>query len=806
MKLSEKITYRVSLNTFIGVALIALSTLMYEITLTRIFSVSLWYHFAFMSVSIAMFGLSFGGIVIYLKPEKFILEKFSRQLTLFSLFFSLSIIISYFFILGVPVVIRKSFSGFLNLFFLYAVLSIPFAFGGITISLAIKHLAKDIHKLYFYDLFGAGIGCIIILVILNFISAPSTIVIISILALLGSYFFERDLKDYFIRRNLNYATTILISLFVINLSTDFLEPDFVKERVEERELTAWNSFSRVAVYDVSKKNTDDIKLMTIDAAAMTGLFKITEDNGYNKKVFNSLRKNISNISHHLKKDHTVLAIGIGGGKDILAAKAFNAKKVIGVEINPIFLDIHNYYVKKGYTRQFFNTEDSQFIIDEGRSFLEKSNEKFDIIQINLIDTWAATTAGAFTLTENNLYTAEAFKVYLDHLNDSGILSITRFIFNPPNQTLRIASLCEAVSEHLIGKNSSQNVIIVSTSLQKNVATVLLKKSPFYQAEIKLIQRLCKKNKYRIIYTPDSKEENAYTELLRHDNPKEYYNNFYYDVTAPTDNKPFFFHMIKTRDVLKSGFGLFYKPYQAGQEFNFMAVLVLYSLLLITIILSIFCIILPLAIKGANTKRTSIMDKWAFLTYFSCLGLGFMIIEITLMQRFILFLGHPTFSLSVVLFSILIFGGFGSYISGKLSAWNFKVRLIAVLIFLVLLSTIYNQILTQLLNYFSSNSTMIKIPISIIILLPIGLLLGMPFPMGISILFDRAKEMIPWCWGINGAFSVVASVLAMVLALIFGFTITFYVGIGIYLIALLSILLIRSGPCQRKGNRMQKYKP
>jgi spermidine synthase len=794
MRLLKKKNREISLNTLMGVFFVAFSTLMFEIVLTRIFSVTLWYHFSFMSVSIAMFGLSVGGIIIYLKPETYILEKLSRHLTLASLFFSISIIISYFFVLGIPVVIRKSFSGFLNLFFLYVALSVPFILSGFAISLAFKHLSKNIHRLYFFDLLGAGIGCLIILIISNFVSAPSIIVIISILALLGSYFFARDLKKSSITIKLNYVIVILISLLIINQFTDFLEPTFVKGKIEKRELTVWNSFSRVVVLPITWEKTND-KYLTIDATAATVLCRVLDDVNHSKESINYLKTDVSNIGHYLKRKHNTLIIGVGGGKDILSAKAFNAKKVTGVDINPIFLDIHNHYVKRGYTKQFFNTQNSQFIVEEGRSYLEKSNEKFDIIQISLIDTWAATTAGAFTLAENNLYTVEAFKVYIDHLTDSGILSITRFIFNPPNQTLRIASLCKAVAKHLIGKNASQNIIIVSKFVreaQGSLATVLLKKSPFSLEEIKRMQALCKQLEFRMIYSPVYKKRNEFAKLLRHHNPEQYYNDFYYDVTAPTDDKPFFFHMIKAKDIFKSGFGLLYKPYQAGQEFNFTAVLVLYSLLFITIILSIFCIVIPLTIKHKEQERKSIKNKWSLLTYFSCLTLGFMVIEITLMQRFILFLGHPTFSLSVILFSILIFGGVGSYISGNLTIWNVKDRLVMALILLILALIIYSQILTPLLLYLISYSTIIKIIISIILLSPIGLLLGMPFPMGISIFLDKAKEMIPWYWSVNGAFSVVSSVLAMVSALIMGFTFTLYIGIGIYLIGLISILIpIRS---------------
>jgi hypothetical protein len=658
-------SHAISINTFIGVFLTALATLMFEVTLTRIFSVSLWYHFAFMSVSIAMFGLSVGGIVIYLKPEKYVFDKLSHHLSLSSLFFSLSIIISYFFILGVPVVTRASFSGFLNLFFLYLVLSVPFIFSGFAISLAIKHLSNTIHKLYFFDLLGAGIGCMLILVISNFISAPSIIVIISLLALLGSHFFERDLGDYSIKRFSYYVGLVVILLFAINLNTGFLEPDFIKGKLEKRELTMWNSFSRIAVYDPQRKDVD-IKRMTIDATAGTRLFRLSDDRKYNEKVFSGLRRSISNVGHFLKKNHTVLAIGIGGGKDILSAKAFKARKVIGVEINPIFLEIHNKYVDKGYTKQFFNTNDAKFVVEEGRSYLEKSDNKFDMIQISLIDTWAATTAGAFTLTENNLYTIEAFKVYLEHLKDSGILSITRFIFDPPNQTLRVASLCKAVSQQLIGHDAGKNVIIVAMPRVKNrgrPATVLLKKSPFTPEEIKTIETRCRRDRFRLIYSPTFKNSNEFTKLLRNDNPEQYYRDFYYDITPTTDNRPFFFYMIKAKDVFRSAFGLIYKPYKAGQEFNFTAVMVLYSLLFITVILSVFCIVIPLVIINRRGERKNIANKWSFLAYFASLGLGFMIIEITLMQKFILFLGHPTFSLSVILFSILIFGGIGSYLSG-----------------------------------------------------------------------------------------------------------------------------------------------
>jgi len=438
---------------FAGIFFVSLSTLMLELVLTRIFSVTMWYHFAFMSISLALLGMSVSSICIYLFPQRFPGERLQQQLAFFALLFSMAILLSFLVHTHVPFPSEISLSGLFPLGLTYSVVAVPFFLGGLCVSLAMAHLSEGISKLYFSDLGGAGVGCILTIPLLTSFGGPGAVVVVSIFACVAALLFSSAAED---RKLLLIAMAlglILICLLIANIHSDILRIDFIKlgKREAPKLYEGWNSFSRIAVHlpqeglprpfgwglsDNYKGHMPDERIMTIDAAAVT---VITEFDGDLEKIAH-LRYDITALAHYLKRNASVLIIGPGGGRDVLTALAFDQREIYGVEINPLIIDVVNNLYGE-FSGHVYSQPGVNIVLDDGRSYIARLDRRFDIIQSSFTDTWAATSAGAFILTENNLYTKEAFIDYYRHLEQDGILTLSRWFFQElPGETLRLASL------------------------------------------------------------------------------------------------------------------------------------------------------------------------------------------------------------------------------------------------------------------------------------------------------------------------------------------------------------------------------
>ena len=788
---------------FAGIFLISLSIIMLELTLTRIFSVTMWYHFAFMSISIALFGIGVSGIYVYILPKKFPKEKVEQQLSMFALLFSISIEASFIIHLGIPFIPRVSLPAAVSLGLIYTTITIPFFFGGLCISLALTQFSGHVSKLYFSDLAGAGVGCMLLIPILSIFSAPNTIIIISIFACVGALIFNSPRKDRKIFQNCLVVLSLLVMLLLLNMYSPIIDIDFTKGRVETKKMfEKWNAFSRIAVYrrwgggmhgwglsDRYEGYLPDQLVMNIDAGAATDIIKF--DGDLTKMEY--LKYDVTSLAFHLKKEGRIFIIGPGGGRDVLTALATGQKEIYGIEINPIIVDVVN-KVYGSFTGFLYSLPKTHIIIDDARSCITRSEKKFDIIQASLIDTWAATSAGAYTLTENNLYTKEAFMDYFDHLNEDGILTFSRWYFKDVEaETIRLVSIALAAMNDMGIKTPGRHLIVAMKARTKErygpdgVGTMLWKKSPFTDSEIEAVENLCKKMGFEVIYTPLANKQNTISQLIGATNINKFWSSYPVDISASTDDKPFFFHVLRLKDFWKAPF-----PKTEGEAWfkqNKFAIFTLVSLLCITGFLCLLFIFVPLwMFKKKDLK--GIKGGINFLLYFGCLGLGFMMIEIPLLQRFILFLGHPIYALSVVFFSLLLFSGIGSFLTNFIKTERTRKALLFAILALVFLLTFYNLFLPLALKNLIGMGTSPRIMTSVLFLSPLGLLLGMPFPLGIKLVNQSAATIIPWLWGINGAMSVFASVFAIVVAMSFGFTIALWIGILSYLGAFFLIKFLR----------------
>nr|NIS40268.1 hypothetical protein [Desulfuromonadales bacterium] len=508
--------------------------------------------------------------------------------------------------------------------------------------------------------------------------------------------------------------------------------------------------------------------MVVDDTGYTTLYRRNDD------AAGFFRNNVIALPYYLKESPDALVIGPGGGKDVLAALAMEAAEVTAVEVNPLIVEAVNERFG-AFTDELYRQPRVHLAVDEGRSFVRRSDRTYDIIGASAVFGRMPPAAGAFTLSENNLYTLEAFRDYWDHLSEDGILTISRFIFE--RETLRLVSLGMKLLEEEGAADPAAHIAVIK---ERGLANFMLKRSPFDAEEIARLRDLAREKAFDVVFLPDRRDgSGAYARLIASGGSASFYDEFPYDITPTTDDRPFFYYMLKPADFL----GLFGFPEKS--KFEDRAILILRNLLVVVTALTAVFIVLPLLVLRREALREPGVG-WRLL-YFACLGLGFMLIEIGLLRRFILFLGHPIYALAVILFSLLVFSGFGSLLAGRVK--RLGRRLPAVLLALVLLFNFYVFVLPPILTATMTAPLFGRCLLAVLLLAPLGLLMGMPLPLGMRLFHDRSQE-VAWSWGINGATSVLGSLIAVVLAMNAGFNMTLLAGEAVYALALLPVLMRR----------------
>lgn len=798
------------LPIYIGVFLISSSTLMLEISFIRLFSIAKWYHFAFMVVSIALFG--FGASGSFLSVFRSLLKKDTlKLLSLFSALFSLSIIASLVITNYVPFdpfrIVWDRFQ-ILYLMIYFTVLAVPFFFSGLCIALAISKMAKMVSKLYFSNLSGSGLGSLLVIPIFSLMPVSSVIIFTSTIAAVSCLLFSFALS----RKNWALVSVWLVITVVLLGNAQTLVPINISPykalnaalRYPDAQIlfTEWNAFSRVDViksgfvryapglsYEYRNPLPPQLGI-TIDGNSLTA---ITNYNG-NPATLEFTEFLPMSLPYKLHENPKVLIIYPGGGLSVLTALHNNAHSVTAVEVNPIIVSLlkNNY---REFSGGIYENEKVEVIVSEGRSFIRGSDDRFDIVELSLTGGVASSATGVYALSENYLYTTEAFEDYYVHLSEGGILSITRWLLPPPREGVRLVSLAVSALDNQ-GVTDPENHLVVVRSW--NTITLLLKKGGFNSADVDSIREFCAEKKIDIVHIPgvtdsDVNLYNRFPEpyyyrmvqaLLSEEGREIVYSEYLFDVTAVTDERPFFFHFFKWDKIIQT-YESMGKKWQPFIEGGYLVPIILAQ----ASVLSLIFIFLPVS-KFRKMNDTS--GKWWMLSYFSCLGFGYMFIEIVLIQRFILFLGHPVYATAVILFVLLTFSGVGSFLSGKFNVRNGGV-LIPIICILSGIGMVYFIILSQIFHLLLGWEFMARLLVSSILIAPIGLVMGMPFPIGIRLTVKLNSDLIPWAWSVNGCSSVLGSILPIVIALSSGFSFVLALGSLIYLIGLGLILSLR-----RKG--------
>jgi hypothetical protein len=771
-------------RALVGVGAIAGAILMVELALTRIFSVTMYYHFAFLAISIALFGLSASGVYVYVLRRKFDRKSTEHLLTLHSLLFAATTVLALAVLVRIRVGLNYSHENLVKMIAIYTLAALPFFTGGAVISLAITRLRKHVNVVYGADLIGAAAGCLLLLPLLNRFGAPGVVLLAAVLGGAAALLFSP--AHAMARTALVAALAVGIPGSLQLMGSAPFDVTNTKGHDEDTVLFAkWNSFSRVAVYDRSHGDWSlsskydgakpETRFMDIDSAASTPIVRF--DGDLSKVEY--LKYELTGLAFHLvgsdpgtvrgsdisgsngaettanggsgSDPMSVLVIGPGGGRDLLTALVFGASRVDGVEVNPIIANDVMLGQFRDFSGSVYQNPNVNVVVDDGRSFIRRSDERYDVIQASLVDTWAATAAGAYTLTENTLYTKEAFEDYYDHLTDRGMLTITRWVFDG----LRLVSLAQAACESR-GCSAKDHMAVVQ---QDNVATFLLKKTPFTPQDVDELRSTSSDLGFTVLYAPGQTDAtNDYAKLVLAADRQAFFDAYHHDVTPTTDNRPFFFHTTKIKDQFHTAFG---RSMLFGNGLS-----ALLTLMGISGGLVLLFVIGPLALTGRGLLGTG-WPRW--LAYFGCLGAGFMLGEVALLQQFVLLLGHPVYSLTVTLFSLLLGTGIGSLISRRIEPNRVKSVTARTLAGIATVALVAPFFVPWVIDIAIPWPLSLRIALAIAILLPLGVLLGIPLPGGMRLLATRRPDIIPWGWGLNGAFSVVGATLAVFIAMNWGFS-------------------------------------
>jgi predicted membrane-bound spermidine synthase len=768
---------------YLGLGFTTLATLILELSLTRIFSVVFYYHFAFLAISIALFGLGAGGVFSYVVSGW--RGNVYAKLGTLGLANSLCVVASLWFILS-----RTGDPSNITLALVYVASALPFFLAGTIVSIAISEAMERVDRAYFFDLAGAASGCLLLIPFLHLFGGPNTVIAAGVLYGVAAAIWFNQASTGGRRRAAAVLTAlVLVVLMVANGKMHFIDVHTAKgQAMPPERFTAWNSFSRIGVtrVDVSWEAGTHWTII-IDGDAGTGIYP--DDWHAPQERFKLLHQG-PGFPYALRPNAKALIIGPGGGWDIARALAGGSQDITAVEINPIIADqvmrdkmvaeSHGIYFQPGV----------RVVKEDGRSFVRGSQEKYQVVQATLVDTWASTAAGAFALSENNLYTSDAFYDYLSHLTDDGVLTFTRWGFDPPRESLRLVTLGMDALGRLGENDAARHVIAMREDTARlrgwgALDTVVISRKAFSAKDADRARQIIADSHMEAIYLPGDPPANPFGQLLTASDPRAFLDNYQYDVSAVSDDRPFFFYTVQPRDL----WNFFFHASTESADYKVnRAVPLLFGVVGISLAATILVLLLPRWLLGTRLPKQK--GVIAFLWYFLCLGAGYILIQVALIQKFVLLLGQPTYALTVIVFSMLVASGLGSFLSRKIVG-DEDGRLAAVLIGVAVLVGALAAGARPLVTAAATWPLGLKVTVTALAIAPAAFLMGMPFPSGLRRLERRHAPSVRWAWSLNAAASVLGSAGAIFLAIYLGLRTTLLIGGVLYIAALAVILSTRT---------------
>lgn len=802
-------TARLPLAYLLVIAITSASALAYEVLLMRLFSIVQWHHFAYMIISLALLGYGVSGVFIALNRQR-LKRRFPSVILANLLLFAIAMPACFLLAQEVPfnpAEILWDPWQLLYLFAIYLVLTLPFFFAANVIGLSFYQYKEKVSFLYAADLLGAGIGSVAIIFLL-FVFFPEKILTVLLLVvvlaalILSSYAFDRQ---QFNRAKWNSSSLVIVViaiLFLPNFATLQISPYKSQSQLltmpETRVIGRQSSpLGLVTVIESNKLPLRHAPGLSITAdteppeqlAVFTDgddMSAITSFDG-NTETLAYLDQMTSALPYHLKSLSDILILGAGTGSNVLQARFHDIKQIDVVEMNPQTISlVQNQYSE--LAGHIYSSPEVNVHITEARGYVSANNKTYDLVSIPLIDAFGS-AAGLHSMAENYLYTEQAIQQYLQRLNPDGFLSFTRWVKLPPRDMPKLlAMVINVLKQDNIAEPEQQLIVIRSWQ----TSTLLVKNGSITTDEINRIKQFCQDRNFDLVYYPGITEQEvnqfnilqqpflyqAATQLLGNQQ-NEFIDAYKFNITPATDDRPYFSQFFKWQtlpeiiSLLDSG-GLFLL--ESGY-------LLLIAALTQAIVASLVLIVLPLWLwKNKLGIQAGTQNYKQVLVYFFCLGLAFLFVEIAFIQKFILILHHPLYAITTVLCPFLLAAGAGSYFSKRLSHYPDRIMIMLPVAMILLLSIIYSMNFEAMSTFLLSQNDIARYLGSVLLIVPLGFFMGMPFPLALAKLAQTMPELIPWAWGINGCASVISAILATLIAMQFGFNALIMNAVVLYLIA------------------------
>lgn len=810
--------------------LLSAASLGYELALMRAFSIALWHHFAYMVISIALLGFGASGTFLSLRgrwrnPE--------RAFALFATLFALSLPACF------AAAQRIPFDPFLLLWdprqllalaAYYLVFFLPFFFAATAIGLLLVEQAREASRVYCFNLLGSGLGSLLLVFFLFLVPPARAILLLYVLAATAALL---TLPAFSPRAR------VLVAVLLIAAFYTFRAGDALRIRLSEYKglSIALNlpaagvveeRFSPLGLVDVVRspafRHAPGLSLAApVTPPPQLGLFVDAESAGA-LTAFSGRRAPLEFLDwassaapyHVLSKpaEAQVLILGAGGGSDVLLALYHDCARIDAVELNPQIVALVR-QSRAGFVSRIYDLPQVRLHTREARGFVESlpadaatANAGFDVIQISLLDSLAASTAGVHALNENYLYTVEAFARYTDHLSPHGMLGVTRWLQMPPRDTLKLFATAVAALEARGVARPGEHLALVRSWA---TATLLVKRTPFTPAEIAALKQFCAERLFDLDYYPgiEAQEANrlnrlarsyyfeAATEILAGGERREaFLRDYPFNLRPARDDQPYFEHFFRWRalPVLTRAYGRQWLPFVEWGYLVLVATLVQAAVISFALILLPFFVLRRRAGLDAGPASPG-ASRGRVLLFFLAIGLGYLFVEIVFIQKFTFFLANPLYAVGVVLTGALAWSGLGSLISGRLALRSPKgvggasLACAGIAVLIVAAALLLPRILPRLVGL----STPARVGVSLALMAPLACLMGMPFPLAWQRLAAARPGFLPWAWGVNGCASVLAAVLATLLAMSFGFRVVLFCAAGLYLLAALIAPARRPAP-------------
>jgi SAM-dependent methyltransferase len=780
---------RITGRHYFAIFALAAATLSYQILITRFFSVMLYYHFAFAAVSLAMLGLTRGAMEVYNNPDRYAPERVGVEFARHASWFAITGVGAIIAFLCVPLVVSEDY--------VLAVLAVaavafvrPFTESGVCITLLLTRLPYGGGWLYAADLAGAALGCLGVIFLLLVIDPVSAMLAIGALAAGAGWIVVRDSGD---SRSLRLSGAVALTLAAAALLHTGLDMSgkshlgvFWAKGVQQigTLFERWNTYSRVRVTALGETapvgwgfaHTPTIKIdqnrLDIDADASTVITRYDGDIG----KLSYLKDDVINAAYLVQPPADVAVVGVGGGRDILSGLFFGAKHIRGIEINPAIFE-----VLTDKFADFSGHLDRQpgvsLVNAEARSYINHSPDRYDLVQISLIDTWAATAAGGLTLTENRLYTVDAWGDFYRALKPGGLLSVSRW-YDPSShrgEFYRLVAIAASALQRqgVPAAELADHVVALNVD---DIVTVITRPDAFTKVQWQAARVRLLAQGFKILMGPDVTFDAVTSTLMSGKADAAYFASLPENIAPSTDDNPFFFYTARFGDLGSRPSSLLSN--------NNAAVRMTLLLIAMSFVACAYYIVVPFVRLARRMPLSTLTPPVA---YFCAIGMAFMLIEISQMQRLMVFLGHPVYGLAVVLFTILLFSGIGSTTVGAETPRPGAViaRLVALLTTLIVAG-----LLTPMLTTWArSEPTDMRVLLSVLLLAPPAFCMGMMFPLGLGI-WRRHSGLLPFFWSANGITSMLASVLGMALSIEFGISKTYALGVGCYAVCALMVAASR----------------